>query len=843
MPQKRMSKGKKVIYSAANAHGYFTSIIHRMMYNADSYAIYIGDIGTVTRAGGKELFDECILYTQFGGKWGKCNELLPEKFEECVTDYFDKELAEKNIDLNEVEEIYVGSYWSDFPIYVNKKGKKHILFQEAVTKNDSGIGFPNEEYNKKYVYSQYCMQKKYGIFRGFDNPLIKKCLINKVYEEYCSKDKLIEFDISKKVYELSEDKKELLIHTFNIPDGKIDSDNAILLLTQWYIGKNKVFSGIPALKMYGILLDMLYPTEYENRNVFIKPHPADSNRDEYAKYFKNVTMINSQFPSEFLGLNDQLKFNKAVTISSSSINSMQEIANECCMHSGFDVFYNNMFRVFFSLRMIKELNYKSYHFGIFNENILPMLKANIAKLPVESAWIEIENRIVNNRSAIVLYDLLWRENQKRINLSKMARNPLDSIFFIITDNIHNYIQNEEDLCYLKHLHEYSLIINPLSDEGLYSDGEEKIYVFCRDRNVINKINSINIVEIMNASGVSLSKLNATDYERNCFNNELNSVFITKHFKFAKNFLGGVKYKLLIYTDSYESDNVISYLRPLIRMGKIELLGFVSDKLNSYKEWDEIPFFELKDIEKIQYDYIIAADFSQECNLKSELVGKGIKKDKIIKGRMLENPCFSFEKYEKVHKIPGGISIISEHCFGGITYNDLDLEFASPFINMFVYHTDFFRLVENLEYYMNLKLEFKGLDEEKKYPIGLLGDVSLYFNHYSTYEEAEDCWNRRKERINFNNILVQAPLYNKGHLDEFSKIKYRKIGFSNLCCADKHVIDLSDYQDDYIREKSHEHFWEYVLDTSYKKVHKKFPRIYDPYKLLLGDEDYLLRKMK
>lgn len=842
MPQKKMVKDKKVIYSAANAHGYFTSIIHRIMYNPDSYAIYIGDIGTATRAGGTELFDECILYTQFGGKWGKLNELSPEKFEASLTEYFDRELTEKNIDLNEISEVYVGSYWADFPIYINKKGKKHILFQEAVSEDASGIGFPNEEYNKKYYYSQYCMQKKYGVFSGFDNPLITKCLINKVYEKY-NRDKIIEFDISQKVYELSDEKKKLLMHTFNIPEGKIDSDNSILLLTQWYVGKGIAFSGIPALKMYGVLLDMFYPSEYMHSNVYIKPHPADLNRDEYAKYFKNATMINSQFPSEFLHINERLKFSKAVTISSSSINSMQDIAGECCMHSGFDVFYKHMFRIYYSLRMVKELGYKSYHFGVFNEKILPMLKANEAKLPAESSWIEIENRIVNNGSAIILYDLLWRENQKRIKLSKMARNPLDSVFFIITDNVHNYVQDEEDLLYLKYLYEYKLSINPLSGDGLYSTCEERIYVFCRDSNVVKKIDDINIVEVMNASGVSLSKRNATDYDKNCFNNELNSAFITKHFKFAKEFLGAKKYKVLIYTNSYESDNVISFLRPLIQMGTVELLGFVSDKLKSYKEWDGIPFYNLRDIERLQYDYVIAADFSQECNLKNELVGKGIKKDKIIKGRMLENPCFSFEKYEKIHKIPGGISIISEHCFGGITYNDLDLEFASPFINMFVYHPDFFKLVGNLEYYMDFKLEFKGLDEVKKYPIGLLGDIPLYFNHYSTFEEAEACWNRRKERINFKNILVQAPLYNKGHLVEFSKIKYRKIGFSNLPCFDKDIIDLSDYQEDYIKEKSHEHFWEYVLDTSYKKVHKKFPRIYDPYKLLLGDEDYLLRKIK
>lgn len=263
----------------------------------------------------------------------------------------------------------------------------------------------------------------------------------------------------------------------------------------------------------------------------------------------------------------------------------------------------------------------------------------------------------------------------------------------------------------------------------------------------------------------------------------------------------------------------------------------SDKLTAFKNWNKNKFIPFKDVLNMEFDYIIACDFSDECPLKGEIQNLGVASEKIIKGRILENPCFDFNKYEAVHSIKGGITIISEHCFGGITYNDLDMEFNSPLINMFVLHKDFFKLVNNLKYYFSLPLEFKEMHKENNYPIGMLGDIELYFNHYKTFDEAKKAWDRRVKRVNFNNILVQTPLYNYAQIEKFKEIPYRKIGFSQVETNDKDIIYIKEFSDKYVFEKSHGHFYEAVLDTSYRNAHKKFARLYDPYKLLLGEEDY------
>ena len=65
--------------------------------------------------------------------------------------------------------------------------------------------------------------------------------------------------------------------------------------------------------------------------------------------------------------------------------------------------------------------------------------------------------------------------------------------------------------------------------------------------------------------------------------------------------------------------------------------------------------------------------------------------------------------------------------------------------------DFIKFACNLKYYLSLPLSF--IKTEDGFPVAMLGDIKLNFNHYATNEEAEECWNRRKERINYDSIFL------------------------------------------------------------------------------------------
>ena len=98
-----------------------------------------------------------------------------------------------------------------------------------------------------------------------------------------------------------------------------------------------------------------------------------------------------------------------------------------------------------------------------------------------------------------------------------------------------------------------------------------------------------------------------------------------------------------------------------------------------------------------------------------------------------------------------VSIICSTCIGGVIYHDLGLQFLSPTINMYMHNLDFIRFACNLKHYCSLKLSFIETDES--FPVAMCGDIRLNFNHSKTAEEAESNWERRKQRINYDNIFL------------------------------------------------------------------------------------------
>lgn len=98
-----------------------------------------------------------------------------------------------------------------------------------------------------------------------------------------------------------------------------------------------------------------------------------------------------------------------------------------------------------------------------------------------------------------------------------------------------------------------------------------------------------------------------------------------------------------------------------------------------------------------------------------------------------------------------ISILSSNCLGGLVYDRLGLQFLSPTINLRIPSDQFVRFALNYEDYFAKSLDF--FDAGYPFPTAHLGDITIYFNHYSSSTEAAMCWNRRKERVNKDGLFV------------------------------------------------------------------------------------------
>lgn len=98
------------------------------------------------------------------------------------------------------------------------------------------------------------------------------------------------------------------------------------------------------------------------------------------------------------------------------------------------------------------------------------------------------------------------------------------------------------------------------------------------------------------------------------------------------------------------------------------------------------------------------------------------------------------------------SLIASNCNGGFILHDLGMRFNSPFVNLWMTPKDYIKMLSELKDYMSENLVFiaeDGID----YPVGLLKDIRIYFQHYDSEEEARQKWNIRKARMNYDNLFV------------------------------------------------------------------------------------------
>lgn len=143
----------------------------------------------------------------------------------------------------------------------------------------------------------------------------------------------------------------------------------------------------------------------------------------------------------------------------------------------------------------------------------------------------------------------------------------------------------------------------------------------------------------------------------------------------------------------------------------------------------------------------------------------------------------------------GVTIISQNCIGGVLYHDLGMQFLSPTINAFIPEPGFVKLALNLRYYMEQELVLRW---EEEYPVGMLGDVEIHFMHYETCSEAKACWDRRKQRILYDKILVLATDrdgFDDAVYEQWKQIEYPKVLFTAQAEFTEDAIFYPEYEAD------------------------------------------------
>lgn len=245
--------------------------------------------------------------------------------------------------------------------------------------------------------------------------------------------------------------------------------------------------------------------------------------------------------------------------------------------------------------------------------------------------------------------------------------------------------------------------------------------------------------------------------------------------------------------------------------EIEVIGITSNELY-YDTVLSYKFFEKNEIHELEFDYlIVAAEGKALHSIINEAINVGIDEGIVVPIKVMALPGFDFNKYIRIKRnIP---TIFSPSCWGGIIYNILALPFMSPLINMFESHDDYLKFLNNPKYYFECPLELAEHRYQpllkRTYPVARCGDILLYFNHYYSFEEANECWNRRKNRVNWENIIVMFFDEDKKNVENFLNLQYdNKICITPFHFENKDVVSI-----EYKKYCPNKEFWQIVNGTA------------------------------
>lgn len=224
-------------------------------------------------------------------------------------------------------------------------------------------------------------------------------------------------------------------------------------------------------------------------------------------------------------------------------------------------------------------------------------------------------------------------------------------------------------------------------------------------------------------------------------------------------------------------NVLDYFK---LKEQLEILALTADELPVYHEIDGYGLIQKEKLQDLEYDLLIVMNERNFDEIVEEAVHIcNVPREKIVPYWVFEIPGLDLGRYMELRK--SRISIISNNCWGGLVYRTLGLEVLSPFKNLFLEDADYIKLLKNLRHYMESEPQFceysTDIHSQEWYPVLLLDDIRIHCNHDKDSEAAIAKWNRRKEKINWNNLFIEMYTDNLESEEAFYKLE----GFDKKVC--------------------------------------------------------------
>jgi len=123
------------------------------------------------------------------------------------------------------------------------------------------------------------------------------------------------------------------------------------------------------------------------------------------------------------------------------------------------------------------------------------------------------------------------------------------------------------------------------------------------------------------------------------------------------------------------------------------------------------------------------------------------------------------------------SFITQNCVGIRFSKWAGDEYRSPTVNLWFKPGGFLTFAEQLPEYLTMEVvEDPQQSATYGYPVGLLGEVELYFTHYRTFADARIQWHRRASRVRLDRVVIimqERDGFDASHLQRFAQLPWSR----------------------------------------------------------------------
>ena len=420
---------------------------------------------------------------------------LSDKYHELNTQYCENLLESNQLSIENFDEIHAMGYHYNFGAYLSHNNIKHNFWEDAAGLLSAPEILININRNGFPLLAEFC--EKEHLYDGTANGIEKRyCNYNAQKNDF-NFENTVDFDVVKSLMTLDEETQADVIAFFSDVEKMSVNENAVLILTQQLFSL-RVLSFEEQALIYQLFVDYFI----EEDSIVFKPHP-----DDYMFYgilFPESTVIRKKFPAEFLPILFSNKPRKIATISSTAMNNLKGYFDEALyLGPRFEKEFKNTHRYKVAYELKNQL---------FNDYSLLSIGVN----EFYKDAFKVSDDAGSDKRFVIVDKIASQDEYKYSDIIKMLEDSDEKDVFV-------FINSSEDYCFYDTEHKQiwenlaPLVINKTqirSEEFYESEGEDIIYIFAKDKNLLNKAQGFDFSYELKHTGLAVSTAKLDVNKRN-----------------------------------------------------------------------------------------------------------------------------------------------------------------------------------------------------------------------------------------------------------------------------------------------------------------------------------------